>query len=346
MNKISTNLKNPTIKDVARVANCSIATVSCVLNNQGRIGKATKKRVLETCKKIGYYPSAAGKNLRTRTTETIGILFYPSCTEIFGNIFYSEVMEGLEETLTKANYNLLLAGYDLSTQHDDLPKFIREGYVDGTILMGGYSDDFKEKLNHTSIPFLMLDTDIAGVSLDSVTSDGFRAIMELTSYLYNQGHRRIIMFRHKFTNFNETARCMGFEAQIRQLGLSEEACKVIAVDTDEDAVNIILQNLKQKISATAVVTINDDQAFHIMKGLQEAGVNIPEQISITGYDDTDFAIKSDPMLTTIRIDRKRMGEEGAKIMLQRINTPDAPLSKLIIPFQLIERQSVRNCFNV
>jgi len=130
------NQKPPNIKDVAQEAKCSIATVSCVLNNRGRIGKATQKRVREACKKLGYYPSAAGRNLRSRRTESIGILFYPSCAHIFHDVFYSEIMEGLEEELTNANQNLLLAGYDISTQHDDLPKFIREGSVDGVILMG------------------------------------------------------------------------------------------------------------------------------------------------------------------------------------------------------------------
>ena len=97
---------HPNIKDVAREADCSIATVSLVLNDRGRIGKATRARVRQACKKLGYYPRAAGRNLRRRRSETIGILFYPSCSHIFRNVFYSKIMEGLEEELTDANQNL------------------------------------------------------------------------------------------------------------------------------------------------------------------------------------------------------------------------------------------------
>ncbi len=328
----------PNIKDVAREANCSIATVSCVLNNRGRIGKATQKRVRETCKKLGYFPSSAGRNLRSRKTETIGILFYPSCTHIFRNIFYAEIMEGLEEQLTEANQNLLLAGYDLSTQHEDMPKFIREGSVDGIILMGGCPDDFKKKLSEVALPLLLLDTDISGGGTDSVTSDGFRAMIDMVSYLHDKGHRKMLMLRHKDANYNERSRCMGFEAETRRLELDAE---VVEINTNDEAIQEIVGRLNGDSSITAVCTVNDDMAADILNKLLAAGIQVPEQVSITGFDDTEFAHDTHPPLTTIGIDRKYMGSEGAKTILRRIAEPDAPLRKLVIPSELVERESVR-----
>jgi DNA-binding LacI/PurR family transcriptional regulator len=332
--------KPPNIKDVAREAKCSIATVSCVLNDRGRIGKATKKRVREACKKLGYFPSAAGRNLRSRRTESIGILFYPSCAHIFRNIFYSEIMEGLEERLTEANQNLVLAGYDISVQQSDadLPKFIREGSVDGVILMGGCPDEFKKKLTEVNLPFLLLDTDIAGVSVDSVTSDGFRAMIDMVSYLHTQGHRKMLMFRHAFENYNETSRCMGFEAETRRLELGAE---VLKVKTNDEATQEIIKRINGDDPVTAVCAVNDDMAADILRKLLAAGIQVPEQVSITGFDDTDFSHDTHPPLTTIRIDRKQMGTEGAKIILRRIADKKAPLRKLIIPSELVERESVK-----
>lgn len=332
------NDRPPNIKDVAAEAKCSIATVSCVLNSRGRIGKSTQKRVREACKKLGYYPSAAGRNLRSRKTESIGILFYPSCAHIFHDIFYSEIMEGLEEKLTEANQNLLLAGYDISMQQEDLPKFIREGSVDGVILMGGCPDDFKKKLSEVNLPFLLLDTDISGVSVDSVTSDGFRAMIDLVSCLHGQGHSHIVMFRHKFDNYNEISRCMGFEAETRRLGLKAE---IIKTNSNDLAVQEIIKRINSDNPVTAVCTVNDDMAADIMNKLLTAGITIPDQISITGFDDTDFSKNTHPPLTTIRIDRKQMGIEGAKTILRRINDPDAPLRKLVIPSELVIRGSVK-----
>jgi LacI family transcriptional regulator len=330
--------QTPNIKDVAAEAKCSIATVSCVLNNRGRIGKATQKRVREACKKLGYYPSAAGRNLRSRRTESIGILFYPSCAHIFHDVFYSEIMEGLEEELTRANQNLLLAGYDISTEHEDLPKFIREGSVDGVILMGGCPDDFKQQLSQVSLPFLLLDTDIRGVSIDSVTSDGFRAMLEMVDHIHRKGHRRVLMLRHKYDNYNETARCMGFEAETRRLDMESE---VVRIKTNDEATQVILERMEGDHPITAVCTVNDDMAADIMTKLMARGITVPDPISITGCDDTRFSKTTHPPLTTLRIDRKQMGVEGAKTILRRIADPDAPMRKLVIPSELVIRESVR-----
>ena len=332
--------KPPNIKDVAREAKCSIATVSCVLNDRGRIGKATQKRVREACKRLGYYPSAAGRNLRSRRTESIGILFYPSCAHIFRNVFYSEIMEGLEEELTQANQNLLLAGYDISTQDEELPKFIREGNVDGVILMGGCPDEFKQKLSETNLPFLLLDTDISGVSIDSVTSDGFRAMIDMVSYLHRQGHKKMLMLRHEFDNYNEISRCMGFEAETRRLSLDAE---VLKVKTNDQATEEIIERIQAGDPITAVCTVNDDMAADIMNKLLAKGIQVPEQVSITGFDDTDYSKTTHPPLTTIKIDRKQMGVEGARTILRRISDSDAPLRKLVIPSELVIRNSVKQC---
>jgi DNA-binding LacI/PurR family transcriptional regulator len=330
----------PTIRDVARVASCSIATVSCVLNDSGRISKATQKRVREACKTLGYFPSSAGRNLRSRKTQTIGILFYPSCAEIFRNVFYSQIMEGLEIELTKANYNLLLAGYDISTEQEDLPKFIREGSVDGVILMGGCPEDFKQKLSTVPLPFLLLDTDISGVVVDSVTSDGFRAMIEMVEYLHGKGHRRMVMLRHPFENFNETSRCMGFEAATRQLGIGGSS-EVLMMETNDEAVEEIIRRIEGTDPVTAVATVNDDMAADILRKLLAKGIQVPEQVSITGFDDTEFSHDTHPPLTTIRIDRNMMGAEGAKTMLRRINDSSLPPRKLVIASELIERESVK-----
>lgn len=327
----------PTIRDVARAANCSIATVSCALNGRGRIGKATQKRVRETCKELGYFPSAAGRNLRSQKTETIGILFYPSCAHIFRNIFYAEIMEGLEEELTGANQNLLLAGYDISTQQGELPKFVREGSVDGIILMGGCPDEFKKRLNDTNLPFLLLDTDIPGGGADSVTSDGFRAMIDMVAYLHDRGHRKLLMLRHEVDNYNELSRCMGFEAETRRLGLGTE---VVKVETNDEAIREIASRMESPDPVTAVCTVNDDMAADILNKLLAAGVKVPDQISITGFDDTEFSHATHPPLTTMRIDRKHMGKEGARTILRRIGDHAAPPRKLVIPPQLMERESV------
>jgi len=328
----------PNIKDVAKEANCSIATVSCVLNARGRIGKATQQRVREACKKLDYCPSAAGRNLRSRKTESIGILFYPSCAHIFRDVFYSEIMEGLETQLTEANQNLLLAGYDISTRQEDLPRFVRTGSVDGVILMGGCPDEFKQKLSEVHLPFLLLDTDIDGVSVDSITSDGYGAMTDMVSFLCDKGHRNMLMLRHQYDNYNEISRCSGFEAETQRRGLNAE---VMRVETNDEAAQEIIRRIRADDPITAVCTVNDDMAADILTKLLAAGITVPDQISITGFDDTRFSKDTHPPLTTMHIDRKQMGIDGAKTILRRIADRKAPRSKRVMPAELVERESVK-----
>lgn len=328
------------IKDVARAANCSTATVSRVLNGTGRVGSATRKRVLEVCKKCGYTPHSAGRNLRSRKTEMIGVLVYPSCSEVFSDVFYSEILGGIEEELSRENYHLLLAGCDLSTMQDELPRFLREGRVDGVILTGCCPDELKQKVVEARTPVLLLDQDLSGSRVDSVTSDGFRAMMDMTSYLHSKGHRRMVLFRHKFDNYNENFRSMGFEAEVRRLGL-EKTSEVIAVDTGEEAADEIARRIEVKNPVTAVLGIADDMAASILVELQKIGIEVPRQVSVTGFDDSSFSRMAHPPLTTIQVDRNAMGVEAAKTILRRLNQPDAPPCKLTVPSKLIKRRSVR-----
>lgn len=329
--------KPATIKDVAREANCSIATVSCVLNNTNRISKSMQKRVHEVCKKLSYFPRSSGRNLRSRKTENIGILFYPSCAHIFSSGFYTTVMQGLEEELTRSNHNLILAGFDIAMQQGDLPKFIREGSVDGVILMGGCPEDFQQKLVDLRMPFIMLDSETPSETIDSIISDGFRAMMTMVDYLYSKGHRTLLMLRHTFDNYNEITRSMGFEAGCRRRGLTYE---VAEVETNDQATEAIIERLGRDNPITAVCIVNDSMAADVSIKLSAAGIRVPDQISLTGFDDSLFALVANPPLTTIRIDKQLMGVEGAKAILRRINDANSPPRKIVISSELVERKSV------
>ena len=163
-------------------------------------------------------------------------------------------------------------------------------------------------------------------------------MIDMVGYLHSEGHRNLLMLRHRYDNYNESARCMGFEAECRRLGVTSE---VIQVKTNDEATQEIITRTKSDNPITAVCTVNDDMAADIMTKLAAAGITVPDDISITGFDDTRFSRTTQPPLTTIRLDRKQMGVEGAKTILRRIQNADAPLRKLVIPSELVIRESVK-----
>src|SRR5476651_837398 len=184
--------KRVSIFAVAQKAKCSIATVSNVLNNKGRVGPKKRKVVLRAVKELGYQASSAGRNLRIRRAEMLVLLFYPSCAQIFKNPFYAEIMEGLEEGLTQQGYHLLLAGYQLSVADSPVPDFLVQGKVDGMILLGRFPSQIIQTFCKASSPLLLLDSNVES-AIDSVISDGFTAEVNVVNHLVSLGHQNILM---------------------------------------------------------------------------------------------------------------------------------------------------------
>jgi len=149
-----------------------------------------------------------GRSLRIRRTETLGLLFYPSCAQVFRNPFYAEVMEGLEETLLKAGYHLLLAGYEASLRSSEVPAFLQRGKVDGMILLGGFPSKIIHQFCGMNTPLVLLDSNVDW-PVDTVVSDGFSAEVKIVDYLVENGHREIVKLAYEMEDYNIDLRIKG-----------------------------------------------------------------------------------------------------------------------------------------
>lgn len=326
------------IHTVAQKAHCSIATVSNVLNNKGRVGETTRKHVLQAVKSLGYVANSAGRNLRINRSETIGLLFYPSCAEIFQNPFYGEITAGLEEHLTRAGYHLLLASYESSVQHTSVPAFLVQGKVDGMILMGAFPKRIIRLFRTRETPLLLLDANV-DLPVDSVVTDGLAAGQLIVEKLASLGHRRMLWIGYDYEDYNIVLRKQGFLEAARRHGLLE----VAALDTTHDHevfYREIRSRLKGRRPLTAVIAVNDGLAADMVRRLQQDGYLVPGQISVVGYDDDPVATQSTPRLSTIRVDKRELGRIGAEMMLRRVATPDIPTEKRRMPVELVWRESV------
>jgi LacI family transcriptional regulator len=325
---------------VAQKAGCSIATVSNVLNNKGRVGPKKRKVVLRAVEELGYQASSAGRNLRIRRSEMLGLLFYPSCAHIFKNPFYAEIMEGLEEGLTKGGYHLLLAGYQVSAADSPIPDFLVQGKVDGMILLGRFPSRIIQNFYKVPSPLLLLDSNVEG-PIDSVISDGFTAEIDVVNHLASHGHRNIVMLAYDMEDYNIDLRVQGFLSGLGICGLNGEASNVIREWLSHDDIYAALQTrLKSSTPPTAVVTVNDTLAMAMIKRLNADGIGVPEQLSIVGYDDDVVIADGRTFLSTVRVDKKELGRIGAELILKRVASRDTPVVKLRLPTEFIARESV------
>ena len=327
---------------VAQKAKCSIATVSNVLNNKGRVGAEKRKLVLRAAEALGYQTNAAGRNLRMRKSEMLGLLFYPSCAAIFKNPFYAEIMEGLEEGLTRESYHLLLAGYQASVIDSPIPDFLTRGKVDGMVLLGRFPNKIIQRFGEFPVPLLLLDSNVEW-PIDSVISDGFSAEINVVNHLVSLGHKSIVMAAYDMEDYNIDLRVQGFLAGLRQCGLNGGEKHVLRDRLSHDDIYASLrERMKGPDAPTAVVAVNDTLAMALITRLAKDGIHTPSQLSIVGYDDDDkfTMLGSHPFLSTVRVNKKELGRIGAELILKRIASPSAPVVKLRLPVEFISRESV------
>lgn len=328
---------------MAELSNCSVSTVSNVLNNKGRFSEATRDAVLKAVEKLNYQPQSAGRSLRLRKTETVGLLFYPSCAEIFRNPFYAEVMEGIESALLKFGYHLLLAGYDTTDSGaKTAPKFLQQGKVDGLILLGRFPSDIIQRFCKFGTPLVLLDSS-AQWPVDSVVSDGFSAEVDVVSHLYALGHRRIVMLAYRHEDSNIDQRIEGFISGMKAAGCREPKSLVIRDYMRHDEIYAALRaRLQQADPPTAVIAVNDTLAMDMMNRLQADGVRVPDDVSVIGFDDHAASATCRPTLSTVRVDKEKLGQVGVELVMNRIKSPDAPVVRSVLPTEFVARQSVRS----
>lgn len=332
--------KRVSIHEVAKKSACSIATVSNVLNGKGRVGEAQRLAVLEAVKTLGYVADISGRSLRMGRSETIGLLFYPSCAKLFRNPFYAEVMEALEEEFAKKRYNLLLAGYNISKSYSDLPIQYLRGRVDGVVLVGGFPTEVIEELSTHEKCLILLDTDADNLPLDSVVSDGIYASKLVVSHLAGLGHTRILMAAYKMDDYNIDMRIRGFEQAVQRHNLSPKHCTVSREYLYDDEIAAdLLKRMQTPDRPTAIYAVNDTMALALKTALEIAGYRIPEDVSIVGFDDDEFSARTKPALTTVRVDRANLGRTGAELIFRRVEKPDAPVTKMRITTELVVRET-------
>ncbi len=332
---------NISIKSIAKLANCSTATVSNVLNNKGMFSEETKEKILKIVRKHKYTRNAIGRNLRTGKSETVGITFCRQNADIFQHQFYLVMMGALERVMAENNYEIILSEYTNTMQERrDLPPFLAKGKVDGMIVLGGFPKDtitlFTES---TNLPIVMLDT--FSEDADCVITDGKTAIKNAMFEISKLGHTHVEFFGFSTPDYNTDMRIQGFIEGVEEFGFEKRKCKIHRnfgrVDT---GVEEFRKMLKQKNLPSVVMASNDNMAIALMNTAKELGIDVPTQMGFVGFDDTPIAQMATPQLTTIRTDISAMGAMAAEIILQKIKEKNRSKIIEILKPTFVLRQSL------
>ena len=316
--------KSVTVQDVARHAGVSVATVSRALSTPNVVSQKTRDRVLEAVRATGYRVNRAARSLRRQQAGAVLVLV-PN----LGNPFFSQILASLNESFVSSGYSVLISDSESPADVGQSPgqqviDYVLDGRVDGVVCLDGSltADDLAQfSQNDLQHKIVFACEWMPDTSYPSVRSDNQEGARKAVEHLYQLGHRNIAHVTGPSGNVLTRARREGMLEARSAFGLPLHEDWIIRGDFSvQSGVAAAERILTMKDKPSAVFCASDMVAFGLIARLTEAGVSVPQDISVVGFDDIELAAFSRPKLTTIRQDRKAIGAQAAKQLLARLNT--------------------------
>lgn len=330
---------NPTIRDVAELAEVHPSTVSRVINSDSRISERTKNKVLLIIKKLGYTPNAIARGLKTKRTFTLGMLI-PDIT----NPFFAEIARGVEDAANKNNFNVILCNTDdkLKKERTYL-EILREKRVDGLILGTAHiRDQSILELEKKKFPYILISRNVERLNKNCIIIDDLAGGMMATEYLIKLGHHRIAHISGPLKTRSGLNRLKGYQLALKKHKIEYNDELVGEGDFRiNGGYQVMKRFLKLPDQPTAIFAANDLLALGAMQAIQKKNFYIPEDFSIIGFNDIELASFVYPSLTTIRQPILEMGNLAVKMLLKIIIDGEFNQGKIVLKPKLIIRESCK-----
>lgn len=329
---------SPTLRDLARHAGVSPATVSLVLRKSPLVADGTRARVQAAIQALGYVYNRGAASLRSGRTNTVG-----AAMNELSNPYFAGLTTALEQALTRVGHTVFLS----NSQEDPArqARFIetmREYNADGLVLCPAERTRPEElaALVGGGLACVLISRDLPGTGLDYVGHDHAGGMRQAVDHLLDLGHRRIAMVGGTAWNWTGRERLAGYRDALQARGITPDpALHIPCAPTRERGADAIAQLLALPRPPTAAACFNDMLAFGVMLGLRRARIEPGRAFSVTGHDDVTEAALWTPALTTGVIDAQALGEGVAELLLARIADPAAPQRRLVLPARLAVRES-------
>ncbi len=306
-----------TIKDIARRAGVSTATVSYVINESRYVSPELKSRVLEAIAELGYYPDDNARSLRSRKTSTIGLIVPDN-----SNPFFAEIAKGVEDAGFEAGYSVILCNSNAMLERERAYlEVLLSKRVEGIILFSTTTGlEQVESIVKRGIPTAIFYRESGNLDVDTFSLDNFKAGYDATRHLIELGHTEIACIKPLSPTNPSAQRVDGYKKALEDYGLTwQEALIPQGNNLISGGERAARELLGSGLRFSAIFACNDAMAIGAMRALREAGFRIPQHISIVGFDDIILAAYSNPPLTTIASPKQEAGRFAVERLLERIN---------------------------
>ncbi|MDZ7344019.1 MAG: LacI family transcriptional regulator [candidate division KSB1 bacterium] len=326
-----------TIREVARKAGVSTATVSRVFNDVDRVDEKTRRRVQRVAKRLRYTPNAVGRSLSTKRTDAIGLLL----PDIHGE-FFSEVIRGADQAAQQNRYHLLVSSSHNHREEIEAALKVMSGRVDGLVIMSPHLDAQALKTNlPRNLPVVLLNCFVDDVSFDSLNIDNFGGACAVVKHLIQHGHQSIAIIKGTEGNLDADERLRGYRHALREAGLTPaETLEFSGRFSEASGYEATKKILTLWPRPTAIFASNDSMAIGALSALREIGADIPAEMALAGFDDIPIARFLSPSLTSVRVSISNLGAQAIQKLVHAIREKKRHVNQhLIVPTSLALRES-------
>jgi LacI family transcriptional regulator, repressor for deo operon, udp, cdd, tsx, nupC, and nupG len=327
------------IKDVAKLAGVSTATVSRTLSDPELVSQKTRSKVLNAVKDSGYIANSLARSFRTRKSDTVVVL-----VPDISNPFYSNIIQGIESEAKLKGYRVMLGDTQMDQERAlSYASMVQQRQADGIILLGADIPFVVGSEGDTSVenwPPMIMGCEYTDLGLPTVRIDNVSAAMDATDHLISLGHKHIAYINGPKNSPLSKDRLKGYRESHQRAGI--EALDDLLEVGDyslQSGVTAMKRLLNADVRPTAVFAANDEMAIGALKSIKEAGLSAPDDISIVGFDDIRFADFCDPPLTTIHQPRADIGRALMQLMYQILSDEPLETNEVVLPHALVVRES-------
>ncbi|WP_054860291.1 substrate-binding domain-containing protein [Gracilibacillus sp. JCM 18860] len=337
------------IKDIADLAKVSVATVSNVLNNRGRVGEETRKKILKIVEEMEYKPNRVAKSLKMNKTHTIGVI-----VEDLSVFNAPEIIDGINEFAEENDYSILLTNLRLfkkfGNQFPDvdtykemvMPLFhqLLSNQVEGIIYIGIHRRNVSGILPESNTPVVYTYCDTSNDTDISINYDDYKASFDATNYLIKKGYREVALISGLINSESALERFNGYCKALMDSSIQFNPNYVKTGDWEfESGYMMAMDLLKEEKRPSAILAMNDLMAGGVLKAAKELNLDVPAELAIFGFDNREISSYYTPKLSTVSLPLHDMGERSIKTLIDVINGNNIKTNKIKLLCELIERDS-------
>lgn len=332
--------KEVTMKDIAARLGISVVAVSKALGGKEGVSEELRKKVRKTADEIGYnYRSVRGSTIKkSEFTKNIGVIV--SEKYIDADSFYLKYYKHISAFLQGYDYCAFFHTLTVSDEENKIfPKLLSPERIDGLIFLGPFSREYTVLAGSIGLPMVFLDFYDDRNDIDCVISDGFYASFDLTNYLLRIGHRKVAFVGNVSATSSIEDRFLGYAKSLISHGIIISRNYIL---NDRSADGGLIDVALPVDMPTAFVCNCDQTASRLIKQLASLGYKIPEDISVTGFDNSIYSSVSEPKITTVEVNTEKMSEQAVNVLIKKIENPKFSSGRISVPCDIIYKNSVKS----